>query len=418
MYLKRNRRRKNGKIHEYWSIVESLRCAGGRTMQRHVLYLGEISDAQLAQWGKSIEAFDEPAKEQGRLKLFPAGCPLPDAKLEATSSISVRLRDFVLKRPRQWGACWLFTELWQQLKLDEFWRQRLGVSREGTRWESVLATLTAHRLIDPGSEWALHRHWFEHSAMADLLGGDASLAADDTLYRCLDRLLEHKKGLFAHLQARWRDLFGAKFEVLLYDLTSTYFESDPPENPTDKRRFGYSRTNAAIAYRWSSPWSSPRTVFRWPTRFSPAIRATRPPCAFFLKKIETQYGKAERIWVMDRGIPTEQVLEEMRASDPPVSYLVGTPKARLGQLEQELAAQPWRRPHGSGGQTFAEGKGTLRFGAKPRPGAQGTLHAQTPTQETMEATRGVEGDEKPQTRRAVAQARRGQKRGTGGMAFG
>ena len=130
-------------------------------------------------------------------------------------------------------------ELWDQLELGEFWEQRLPASRKGTEWLHVLQTLVCYRLIDPGSEWRLHRYWFDHSAMADLLGEDFKIAQKDTLYRCHDRLLEHKEDLFKHLKGRWETLFDARCEVLLYDLTSTYFESDPPFE--DKRQFGYSR---------------------------------------------------------------------------------------------------------------------------------------------------------------------------------
>jgi len=238
MYLKCNRRIKDGKEHRYWSIMENRRCAGGRVVQRPVLYLGEINDSQREAWIRSIEVFDEDHGRQEKLALFASDREVPAGVAEG---VQVRLSEFVLKRPRQWGACWLFSQLWEELGLREFWQERLGVSREGTDWEHVLQLLSANRLIAPGSEWHLHRHWYAHSAMGDLLGEDDTLGAKDTLYRCLDLLLAHKQALFDHLSARWQDLFGAKFDVLLYDLTSTYFESDPPEEQDGKRRFGYSR---------------------------------------------------------------------------------------------------------------------------------------------------------------------------------
>lgn len=225
MFLRSTRRFKDGKDHHYYSLVENRRCRGGRVVQHTVLYLGEINDSQKEQWIRAIEVFDEERGSFEQLRLFPAGPALPAA---AANTLQVRLRDFELHRPRQWGGCWLFTELWKELGLDNFWRERLGLSREGTDWEHVLQTLTCYRLLSPGSEWRLHRTWFEQSAMADLLGEDFSLAAKDTLYRGLDRLLEHKRDFFTFLRERWSDLFGVKFEVLLYDLTSTYFESNPP----------------------------------------------------------------------------------------------------------------------------------------------------------------------------------------------
>src|SRR6266481_4006539 len=204
-YLQCHHRFKNGKDHCYWSIAEKVKTRRG-WVQRHMLYLGEINDSQKASWTKATEVFDP-----------------------------------VLRQPRQWGACWVACQLWEQLKLEEFWAEPLPDSREQTCWAHVLQTLTAYRLIDPGSEWRLHREWFKNSAMADLLEEDFSLAQKDNLYRCLDKVLEHQEELFKHLRQRWEDLFGVKFEVLLYDLTSTYFESDPPFAEGDKRQYGYSR---------------------------------------------------------------------------------------------------------------------------------------------------------------------------------
>jgi hypothetical protein len=239
MYLRFARRRKDGKEHRYWSIVESRRCAGGRVVQRPVLYLGEINDGQREAWCRQIDAFDEASGRHRQLALFPADRTVPDhAK---GFGVQVRLDAMELHRPRQWGACWLACHLYEQLELDRFFAPLLPSSREGTNWQHILQTLVCYRLIDPGSEWRLHRQWFEQSAMADLLGEDYGLVAKNALYRCLDKLLPHKAALFSHLRARWQDLFAAKFDVLLYDLTSTYFESPPPDDETDKRRHGYSR---------------------------------------------------------------------------------------------------------------------------------------------------------------------------------
>src|SRR6267154_903824 len=239
MYLRFTRRRKDGKEHRYWSIVESKRCAGGRVVQRPVLYLGEINDSQREAWCRVIDAFDEQSQQHRQLALFTAGQGVPEHA--RAYGLQVRLDAMELHRPRQWGACWLSCHLYEQLELDRFWAARLPDSREGTSWQHILQTLVCYRLIDPGSEWRLHRQWFEQSAMGDLLDEDYSLVEKNALYRCLDRMLKHKEQLFGHLRQRWQDLFGARFEVLLYDLTSTYFESDPPFEETDKRQFGYSR---------------------------------------------------------------------------------------------------------------------------------------------------------------------------------
>ena len=232
--------------------------------------------------------------------------------------------------------------LWRELQLDQFWSKQLGMSRKGTRWDQVLFVLVAYRLLAPGSEWRLHREWFQRSALADLLGEDAGLAEIHKLYRCHDRLLAHKQAVFDHLTGRWRDLFNISYDVLLYDLTSTYFEADPPFSEGDKRRFGYSRDHRPdcvqiVIALVVTPEGLPLAY-----EVLPGNTADKTTLRGFLERIEQQYGKARRVWLMDRGVPTEEVLAEMRAADPPVHYLVGTPKGRLTRLEKHLVAQPWQ----------------------------------------------------------------------------
>jgi transposase len=340
MYLRSNRRFKDGKEHRYWSIVESKRCSGGRVVQRPVLYLGEINDSQREAWCRVIDAFDEETQRATQLALFPGDRGVPEhAK---GYGVQVRLEAMELHRPRQWGACWLACHLYEQLELDRFWAARLPDSREGTSWQHILQTLVCYRLIDPGSEWRLHRQWFEQSAMGDLLGEDYSLVEKNGLYRCLDMLLAHKTALFDHLRARWQDLFGAKFDVLLYDLTSTYFEIDPPIDDEDKRRHGYSRDKRSDCVQVVIALIVTPDGFPLAYEVLPGNTADKTTLRTFLQKIETQYGKAQRIWVMDRGIPTEDVLGEMRQADPPISYLVGTPKGRLTKMEKALLQLPWQ----------------------------------------------------------------------------
>lgn len=341
MFLRSTSRKKNGKQHRYFSIVENKRLGDGRVLQRHVLYLGEINSSQELAWRKSIEVFEEGKEKPSTLALFAEDrC---EAEISDESMVRVRLSELRLCRPRQWGACWLVVKLWRELELDRFWGDRLGISRKGTRWEEVLLVLVAYRLIAPGSEWRLHRQWFGQSALGDLLSADSSLADSHKLYGCHDRLLEHKQALFDQLIRRWRDLFNLTFEVLLYDLTSTYFESNPPDNENDKRRFGYSRDKRSdcvqvVIALIVTPQGFPLAyeVLAGNTKDSSTLKE-------FLDKIEKQYGKAQRIWLMDRGIPTETVLEQMRQSEPAVKYLVGTPKGRLGRLEKQLLDKPWHQ---------------------------------------------------------------------------
>ena len=341
MFLRETTRFKDGKEHHYWSLVENRRVDGGRkVVQRHVLYLGEINSSQQAAWRKTIEVFETGSVQARTVALFPEdrSPAVDDEKI-----VRIRLDQLELRRPRQWGACWLASLLYQKLGLDEFWSERLPASRKGTRWDRVLQTLVSYRLIDPGSEWRLHREWFDKSAMADLLGGDYRLAADDTLYRCLDQLADHRPALFSHLQERWKDLFAARFDVLLYDLTSTYFESDPPFAEGDKRRFGYSRDKRFDCVQVVIGLVVTPEGFPLGYEVLPGNTLDKKTLGAALAWIEKQYGKARRVWVMDRGIPTEESLEQMRQSDPPISYLVGTPKGRLSQLEAALTERPWQQ---------------------------------------------------------------------------
>jgi transposase len=339
MFLRYTTRKKNGKEHRYYSLVENRRVAGGRVVQRHALYLGEVNDTQQEAWRKTIEIFEEGQTRPRTVALF------PEERIGAVADadiVRIRLSQLSLHRPRQWGGCWLACQLWEQLGLDRFWAQRLLPSRKGTRWDWVLQVLVAYRLLDPGSEWRLYRHWFEHSAMADLLGAELELAEIHKLYECHERLLEHKRELFTHLTDRWKDLFNARFEVLLYDLTSTYFESNPPFGQEDKRRHGYSRDKRPDCVQVVIALIVTPEGFPLAYEVLAGNTSDKTTLAGFLQKIEEQYGKAQRIWVMDRGIPTEKVLAQMRATDPPVQYLVGTPRGRLNQYEQKLTQLPWQ----------------------------------------------------------------------------
>ena len=340
MFLRCTIRKKDGKEHRYWNVVESRRVTGGHVVQRQVLYLGEINSSQREAWRKTMEVFEDGKVRAHTMALFPEDRPV---EVEDEQVVRIRLKDVEVRRPRQWGACWLACELYEELGLDQFWGERLEPSRKGTRWDLIAQALICYRLMEPGSEWRMHRHWYEKSAMADLLGAGFELAEIHKLYECLDRLMEHKRALFDHLTQRWEDLFNAKFEVLLYDLTSTYFESGPPFSEGDKRRFGYSRDKRFDCVQVVIALIITPEGFPLAYEVLAGNTADKTTLRGFLKKIEEQYGKAERVWVMDRGIPTEEVLEEMRRSDPPVYYLVGTPKGRLSRYEKALTEKPWQK---------------------------------------------------------------------------
>jgi transposase len=336
MFLRSRTRHKDGKTHRYWSIVENRRVRGNRVVQRQVVYLGEINDSEHAAWSRSIEVFSAGHARPRQMALFPHGRVAPELDSEV---VQVRLCDLELHRPRQWGGCWLADELWSQLELDAFWAPRLPPSREGTRWLNVFKTLVFYRLLDPGSEWRLHRQWFEHSAVGDLLGEDFSVVQIDKLYRCLDKLLAHKQAFFSALKTRWQDLFGIKFDVLLYDLTSTYFECDPPE--TGKRCFGYSRDKRSDCVQVVIALIVTPEGFPLAYEVMPGNTADSSTLMGFVEMIEVQYGKINRTWVMDRGIPTEVSLAMMRAAG--LNYLVGTPKGRLNRMEKAFVELPWQQ---------------------------------------------------------------------------
>ncbi len=338
MFLRCHSRKKNGKLHRYWSVVESRRCRGGRPVQRQVLYLGEINDSQEAAWRKTIEVFDERKQRVEQLSLFPSDRPIPPDEVNALSLV---LTDLRLRRPRSFGDCWLGCVLWDQLGLSEFWDTKLASQRGKVSWRKVLQLLVINRLCDPGSEFAVHRRWFLRSAMDELLATDFAVAEKDRLYRCLDRILPYKNELCRFLTQKWKTLFNARFDVLLYDLTSTYFEGSCARIP--KAKFGYSRDKrsdcrqvviALIVTTDGLPLAY--EVFGGNT----LDKTTLKP---FLEKIEKLYGKARRVWVMDRGLPTEATLEEMRNEG--VAYLVGTPRSLLGKLEKDLVDRPWEEVH-------------------------------------------------------------------------
>ena len=338
MFLRARARHKDGKQHRYWSVVETRRVRGGRVVQRQLLHLGELNDSQHAGWVRSIEALSADSGPVRQLALFPDdNDQLPALDCEA---VRIRVAEMQLRKPRQFGACWLALHLWNLLSLDELFEPRLPPSRKRTRWANVLKALVAYRLIDPGSKFRFHRDWFQRSALADLLGEDFALAQKDKLYRCLDLLAPHREALFEHLGRQWGELFQAQFDVLLYDLTSTYFESDSPSpEANSKRRFGYSRdhrpdcTQVVVALV-VTPDGLPVAYEVYPGNQQEAATLEE-----FLDRVEQRWGRTRRTWLMDRGIPTELTLKRMRARG--VDYLVGTPKGRLTKLEKDLLERPW-----------------------------------------------------------------------------
>jgi hypothetical protein len=325
----------------------------------------------------------------------------PEDRYEAVvgdeSVVRLKLSRLRLERPRQWGGCWLALQLWRQLELDEFWTERLAPSRKGTRWDEVLLILVVYRLLSPGSEWRLHREWFGHSALPDLLGTHSAIDSH-TLYACHDLLLEHKAALFDHLVGRWRDLFNVSFDVLLYDLTSTYFEIDPPLNEDDKRRFGYSRDHRPDCVQVVIALIITPQGFPLAYEVLAGNTADNTTLKDFLARIERQYGKARRTWLMDRGIPTEEVLQQMRTN-----------------IARE--AMGGRTARGAR-QTARTGSGAVRVRREPRSYRQGARHAPATTEVAVAAPQAALQDGQSLTRSAADEARRGAEPSPGRLAVG
>ncbi len=338
MFLRSTNRQKDGKDHRYFSVVESRRLVSGKTAQRTVLDLGEVNDRQEAAWRKTLEVFDEEQHCSRTLSLFPEDRTLP---ADGADSLQVRLSGLELRRPRMFGNCWLACEVWRQLGLDEFWRARLPEGREAVSWAKVVQLLVTNHLLDPSSEFRVHRQWFVSTALDELLEVDYAVAEKDRLYRCLDRVLAHKQDLFVWLRQKWADLFQADFEVLLYDLTSTYFEGDMERNPKAKR--GYSRDGRPDCVQLVIALVVTTDGFPLAYEVMDGNTADCTTLRGFLDKIEQTYGKARRMWVMDRGIPSEATLAAMREPGRQVYYLVGTPKGKIKQHEKKWLELPWQK---------------------------------------------------------------------------
>jgi transposase len=335
MFLKTHRVRKDGKTHIYYSLCESLRVSRSRVTQRPVLHLGELNTHQVDRWQRTIEAIQEDGRRQ-QMRLF------ADANGEVPAADDVAeviLSSLVVRRPRRFGDCWVGCKLWEELGLRTFWEQALGEARGQVPWAKVVELLAINRLCAPRSELSVHEKWFPQTAMDLLLGTDASVAEKDRLYRCLDRIMDHKEGLEKHLADRWRDLFGATFDVLLYDLTSTYFEGEAVD--VDKARRGYSRDHRADCLQIMLALIVTPEGFPLSYEVLPGNTGDAETLEAALGAIERKHGKARRIWVFDRGVVSETNLQKLRENG--AQYVVGTPRSRLKQYETALLTGTWQK---------------------------------------------------------------------------
>lgn len=335
MYLKTHKRKKDGKVNEYYSIVEKRKVANGDYVQKTVLYLGEISDSQKKSWNKSIEILNE-HNEPVHKTLF--ALHDDDDVCENIDAIPLRLSGMKLQKPRAFGDCWLGCEIFDQLGLDTFWSSRIDTSKSPVPYSKVLKLLTVNRLIRPGSEFYVHHHWFDKTAMDFLLDCDFQVAEKNRLYRCLDRILPYKDELCQYLKDKWQMMFNLEYDVLLYDLTSTYFEGLCKRNP--KAKFGHSKDRRSDCRQVLIALVVTPEGFPINYEVLAGNTSEKTTLIDLTAKIEKMYGKARRVWLMDRGIPTEHSLAAMRQSG--IGYLVGTPRRLLDEFQDKLIGQDWQ----------------------------------------------------------------------------
>ena len=334
MFLRSRTRNKDGKEHTYWSLVESVRTADG-PRQRTLCPLGELNGSSQARWLRTIEVFNEQGEAQ-QLKLFPSHGEVPPDDPQVARVLVNRVR---LERTRQFGACYLGLQLWKRLELDRFFEQAVDDDSADVPWSRVTALLAINRLCAPGSELAIAERWYPSTALDDLLDIEEGKVNDTRLYRCLDRILPHKIKLERHLKERYGELFGAEFDVLLYDLTSTYVEGAAEKNPMMRR--GYSRDHRPDCEQMVIALIVNSEGFPFSYETFHGNRADVTTLETILRMVERKYGKARRIWVFDRGIVSEENLAAIHKRDG--QYLVGTPRSQLKRFEAELLKHDWVR---------------------------------------------------------------------------
>jgi transposase len=336
MFLKAHERCKDGKRHVYYSLTESLRVSRKRVVQRTVLHLGELNTTQVERWQRTIEAIHEDGQRR-QLRLFTDR--EGQVPVAADDVAEVILSSLVVRRPRRFGDCWIGCKLWEDLGLRAFWQDALGEQRGEVPWAKVVELLVVNRLCDPRSELFIHEKWFPQTAMDLLLDSTAAVAEKDRLYRALDRMVAHKDALERHLADKWRDLFGARFDVLLYDLTSTYFEGEA--EGVEKAARGYSRDHRPDCAQLVIAIVVTPEGFPLSYEVFGGNRADVTTLEAMLDQVEAKHGRARRIWVFDRGIVSEANLQRLRERGG--QYVVGTPRHRLGDYEKELLEGSWQQ---------------------------------------------------------------------------
>jgi hypothetical protein len=334
MFLRAHQRSKDGKEHTDWSLVETVGTPDG-PRQRTLCYLGELNDSAQARWLKTIEVFNEQG-EGRQLKLFPSEVAAPEGDPNVARVLLNKVR---LERTRQFGNCFLGLELWRRLGLDRFWEEALDHDGSAVPWWRVAAVLAINRMCAPGSELAVEERWYPATAWDDLLQIPPGTLNDTRLHRCLDQLLPQKSKLEQHLRERYGELFAAQFDVLIYDLTSTYVEGEGARNPALHR--GYSRDHRPDCKQVVIALVVNVEGFPLSYEVFDGNRAEVTTLESVLRSVERKYGQARRVWVFDRGVVSEENLAALRRRQG--QYLVGTPRSKLKQFERELLGGTWER---------------------------------------------------------------------------
>jgi len=326
MYLRPTYVRKNGRREAYWRLVESYRTQRG-PRQRTVAYLGQIDEADRL----GVQQATEPRIASSQRRLFAES----EAQPRYVEIDRTRVR---VENCRQFGGPWLALELVKKLGLHEFLKRAMPPGQEHVPWSLTALILVIARLCEPSSELHIAEHFYRHSALADLLGVPIDKVDDNRLYRGLDELLPHKPALETFLKERFGELFGIDYDLLLYDVTSTYFEGQANANPLAKR--GYSRDHRPDCKQVCIGLVVTRCGLPLGYEVFAGNRHDSTTLEEIVETMEGRYGKAQRIWVLDRGMVSEDNIEFLKAGGR--RYIVGTPKCQLKRFEQQLLSQDWR----------------------------------------------------------------------------
>lgn len=330
MFLRKNRRTKSGKPHFYWSLVETIRTPKG-PRQRVVGYLGDLNEEKEDLYRGLVKRLE--GRSDGQLRLYQ---PLPSG--HAVSVVPEKVR---VEKVRDFGDAWVGVGIWRLLDLDRFFSQKIEAGKEEIPWETMISFVTVSRFCESMSKLSIAERFADQSALPDILGIDPLKVNKDRLYRAMDQMLPCKQALGEHLKKRYGELFHLDYELFLYDMTSTYFEGQCPKNPQAKR--GYSRdqrpdckqvTLALVVTKEGLPLFF--EIFDGNRRDVTTVEE-------IVEYVESIYGRTNRVWVMDRGMVSEENLEWLRERG--TAYLVGTPKGMLKQFEKHLLDLSWEQVH-------------------------------------------------------------------------